>query len=202
MIVRIFLVALSTLASFALIWQLLAGSHFAAQASPPTIRETATPSSIPWGVSFDANGNVWVAEPGCDPAPTCNAQLQPAIAEYNRQNFTLAQNYTEPAGFSAPLFLAVDSSGNIWFTEPATNAIGELTVNNGNATWNQFIVPTSNATPYGLTFDLAGNLWFTELTASSIGEFNPATAQFAETPTPAPNSNPYGIVGPDPSTGS
>ena len=202
MFVRITLVALSTIASSALIWLLLAGSHHAAQASPPTIRETATPLSTPWGVSIDANGNVWVAEPGCDPTPTCNAQLSPGIAQFNRQSFSLTQNYTEPAGFSSPLFLAVDSNGNIWFTEPSTNAIGELTVNNGNATWNQFVVPTANAAPYDLTFDQAGNLWFTELTGNNIGEFNSTTSQFAETPTPTPNSNPYGIVGPDPNTGS
>ena len=202
MIVRIILVAFSTIASSALIWLLLAGTHLAAQASSPTIRETALPSPTPWAVSFDANGNAWVAEPGCDPTPTCNPQQAPAIAQYNRQNFSLVQNFTEPAGFSSPLFLAVDSSGNIWFTEPSTNAIGELTVSNGTPTWNQFFVPTTNAAPYDLTFDTAGNLWFTELLANNIGEFNPTTALFAETPTPTPASSPYGIAGPDPETGS
>ena len=25
----------------------------------------------PWGTTFDSNGNVWIALPGCDPSPTC-----------------------------------------------------------------------------------------------------------------------------------
>ncbi|GAC1300255.1 MAG: hypothetical protein NVSMB27_40640 [Ktedonobacteraceae bacterium] len=201
-IVRFALALLFTAASLALVWFLLAGSPWAAHANPPTIRETALPSALPWGISFDNHGSAWVAEPGCDPAPTCNPSQSPAIAQYSSQNFSLIQNYTEPAGYSAPLFLAADAGGHIWFTEPAINAIGELDPGNGNPTWNQFFVPTSNAMPYDLTFDLSGNIWFTELNASKIGEFNPITHQFAETPTPTPGSKPYGIAGPDPSTGS
>jgi len=201
-IVRIALALLFTTASLALVWLLLAGSPWAAHANPPTIRETTLPSAIPWGISFDNHGSVWIAEPGCDPAPACNPPQSPAIAQYSSQDFSLIQNYTEPKGYSAPLFLAADARGHIWFTEPAINAIGELDPGNGSPTWNQFFVPTSNAMPYDLTFDLAGNIWFTEFNASNIGEFNPITRQFAETPTPTPDSNPYGIAGPDPSTGS
>ncbi|HAG98202.1 MAG TPA: hypothetical protein DDW33_11665 [Ktedonobacter sp.] len=202
-IVRIILITLFMFASSTLIWYLLAGAHLAVHASSPTIRETTLPSPIPWGVSFDASGNVWVAEPGCDPTPICSPQQAPGnIAQYNRQNFSLVQNYAEPGGYAPPLFLAVDTNGAIWFTEPSINAIGELMPNNGNPTWKQYIVPTPNASPYDLTFDQAGNLWFTEFTASKIGEFNPATQVFTETPTPTPNSNPYGIVGPDSNTGA
>ena len=183
-------------------WYVFASTHLAAHANAPTIRETSLPSAIPWGVSFDTHGNTWVAEPGCDPAPICNTTQQGSIAQYSRHNFTLIRNYNEPVGYSSPLFLAVDGSGNIWFTEPNTNAIGELIPNGGNGTWNQWTVLTPNATPYDLTFDNAGNLWFTEFNASQIGEFTPSTQQFAETPTPTQGSTPYGIVGPDPSTGS
>src|SRR5947209_1552070 len=87
-IIRIVLAGLSTLTSVALVWFVLVGSHAAAHASPPTIQETTLPSTVPWGVGFDNNGNVWVAEPGCDPAPTCGPQVG-NIAEYSRQNFSL-----------------------------------------------------------------------------------------------------------------
>ncbi len=199
--VRLALAVCSTVASLVIAWMVIGSSHLAAHASPPTIRETALPSSIPWGIAFDNAGNVWVAEPGCDAAPTCGPQTG-SIAEYSRQSFSLEQNFTEPAGYSSPLFLAIDANGNVWFTEPATDAIGELIPNGGNPSWQQFAVPASNAMPYDLTFDWSGNLWFTEFNASSIGEFNPATQQFTETTTPTANSMPYGIIGPDPSTGS
>ncbi len=195
--VRITLVFVATLTSLAIAWLVIGGPREAAHADAPTIQETALPSSTPWGVSFDKVGNVWVAEPGCDPKPTCGPQIG-SIAEYNRQTFTLEQNYTEPSGFSSPLFLALNASGNAWFTEPATDAIGELTPNNGSPTWQQYSVPTANAMPYDLTFDSSGNLWFTEFGASNIGEFNPSTGQFHETPTPSASSNPYGIAGPIP----
>jgi len=201
-LVRGTLTFLSFTVSIGIAWYFIASTHAAAHATPPTIRETVLPSSIPWGVSFDAHGNTWVAEPGCDPAPICSTTQQGSIAQYNRQNFTLIHNYTEPIGYSSPLFLAVDATGNIWFTEPNTDAIGELIPNGGTGTWNQWTVLTPSATPYDLTFDKAGNLWFTEHDASQIGEFTPSTQQFSETPTPTANSAPYGIVGPDPSTGS
>lgn len=199
--IRIALVVVAMLTSAAVAWMVIGGPHKAAHADAPTIRETSLPSSDPWGVGFDNAGNVWIAEPGCDPQPSCGPQIG-SIAEYSRQTFTMEQNFTEPDGFSSPLFVAIDASGNVWFTEPATNAIGELIPNNGNPAWLQYSVPTANAIPYDLTFDWSGNLWFTELDANNIGEFNPSTKQFHETRTPSANSNPYGIVGPDPQTGS
>src|SRR5690348_14997250 len=139
-IVRVALTLLSCLASIAITWYVFVSTH-AAHASTPTIRETVSPSPLPWGISFDTHNNAWIAEPGCDPQPTCSTQQPPgAIAQYNRQNFALLQNYAEPTGYSPPLFLATDASGNIWFTEPTTNAIGELSPNNGNPTWNQWTV--------------------------------------------------------------
>src|SRR5450755_252201 len=197
-IVRVALIVVYLTASIALVCYFIAGSRSAVYANTPTIRETTLPSAIPWGISFDATGNAWVAEPGCDPAPTCSPQQVPGdIAQYNRQSFTLVHNYAEPTGYSAPLFLTVDSTGTIWFTEPTTNAIGALTPDGGTGIWHQWTVPTLSAAPYDLTFDKAGNLWYTELNASQIGEFTPSTALFAETATPTAQSSPYGIVGPD-----
>src|SRR5579863_4833105 len=182
--IRITLAFLSAITSFMLVWMTFVGPHLAAHAAPPTIRETAVPSPLPWGIGFDTSGNVWVAETGCDPAPLCSTVKPGAIARFSQQNFSLIQDYAQPGNFSNPLFLAMDANGNIWFTEPNTDAIGELIPNNGNPTWHQWTVPTPDAAPYDLTFDWSGNLWFTELSAGKIGEFNPVTQQFTETPTP------------------
>src|SRR6266568_3454569 len=197
MIVRVGLAVVSLIVSGVLGWVMLVGAHSAAHASAPTIRETALPSTVPWGVAFDNTGNVWVAEPGCDMAPVCGPQVG-SIAQYNRQGFTLVHNFTEPSGYSSPLFVKVDSGGHIWFTEPDTHAIGELTVTNGTPSWQQWSVPTTNAEPYDLTIDHAGHIWFTEFGANKIGEFNPSLHQFSEAATPTASSSPYGIAGPDP----
>ena len=84
-----------------------------------------------------------------------------------------------PTASSTPYGLAVDSSGNIWFTEISGNKIGKLTP---PSTFQEFSVPTANAAPYGLTIDASGNLWFTERDADKIGKLNPSNGQISEYP--------------------
>ncbi len=202
---RIGLALFCTISSVALALILLAGTHHPAHAATFTLRETYSPSTNPWGITLDNKGNEWVAEPGCDPTPICASVQVGSIAQIDKASFTVFNNFTEPAGYSSPVFLALDSSGNIWFTEPMTNSIGELTVNFSTlpptTTWKQWTVPTANAAPFDLTFDAQGYLWFTEIAANQIGEFIPSTQTFYETPIPTANSKPYGIVGPEPITG-
>src|SRR5215472_9534761 len=75
MIVRIGLALVTLAGGLALAWTLLS-SHLGAYASG--LVETST-SQEPWGVAFDKNGHVWVAEPACDPTPTCNPPLQSGL---------------------------------------------------------------------------------------------------------------------------
>ena len=170
----------------------------------PSYSEISLPSQSPWGVAFDHSGNVYVAIPACDPTPVCSpntAGQYPvgAIAKVNASTFSVVQTFTPPAGYSSPVFLAVDSSGNVWFTEPSTNALGKL--NPANGSFQQWTAPSSGA-PFDLTIDGQGNIWFTEVLGNKIGMFNPTNLQFSETPTPTANSKPYGIVGPDPTSGA
>ena len=202
---RILLSILTLMTGGAIAWALLVNAHSAAHANPSLVAATV-PLAEPWGLTFDSSGNIWVASPQCDPnvtsVPICTT-IQGGIVEYSRQSFkggaSPLQSFTVPSGYSSPFFLAFDKSGNLWFTEPVTNAIGELDT---SKSWHQWNVPTSGASPFDLTFDHFGNLWFTEFSANKIGKFNPATHTFTETPTPTPGSRPYGIAGPDPATGS
>lgn len=201
---RVSLALLCTLASIGLAFALLLGGHGSAHAAP-AINELSLGGVDPWGLAFDNRGSVWVAEPACDPAPACGTATTGKIQQVDRASFSIQDTFTEPAGFSSPVFVAVDASGNIWFTEQVTNAIGELIPNFSNpsaSTWHHWVVPTAGAVPYDLAFDHNGNLWFTEIVGNNIGEFVPSTQTFVETPTPSANSKPYGIVGPDPTTGA
>lgn len=210
---RILLALLFLLSSFALSWVLLENAHSAVHADP-TLLETYVPainssySAIdPWGLAFDTSGHVWVAEPQCDvnisAVPICSHTITSGMLVYSKQGFSNGaqplQKLSEPQGYSSPFFLAFDSSGNLWFTEPVTNAIGEYDTTNN---WHQWTVPTSGASPLDLTIDQYGHVWFTELSANQIGEFDPNTSTFKENPTPTSNSTPYGIAGPDPTTHS
>jgi virginiamycin B lyase len=184
-----------------------AGHNEQSTQAAPSFLETTLPGYEPWGLAHDRAGNIWVADPECDPNiynhPVCPSTRQGNLIKYAGLSFHNGAQpvhiYGEPAGYSSPFFIAIDASNNIWFTEPVTNAIGELD-RQGN--WQQWSVPTPNASPFDLTIDAYGHLWFTEPGVSAIGEFLPGTRQFLSFPTPTPQGDPYGITGPDPLTGS
>ncbi len=214
LILRIALVGCSLIASATLAFVLLVHVHSDAHADPTLVQAQvpAINSSYgvdPWDIKFDNSGHVFVAEPQCDPDvnkfPVCTPPpnqigIQSGIIEYSTASFTNGaqpiKTLNEPSGYTSPFFLAFDSSGNLWFSEPVSNSIGEYDTG-GN--WHQWSVPTAGASPFDLTFDQYGHLWFTELTANKIGEFNPASGTFInEYAPPTANSRPYGITGPDP----
>ncbi len=93
-----------------------------------TATDFYTPSGMdPWGTTFDNNGRVWVAIPGCDPQPMCSAGTPPGtIAVYNPSTSNWDATYQLPAGFAQPFFLAIDAQGMVWFPMPMSNSIGML----------------------------------------------------------------------------
>lgn len=153
---------------------------------------TNATSYEPWGIAFDyVHGYVWLAEPGCEPTPKCPTKMQGAISQYALADGSFIQDFNEPAGYTSPLFLAVDASGNVWFTQPDSDAIGEFVP--GNESWQQWSVKKGSA-PYDLTFDAHGNLWFTEFAGNRIGFFNPRTQTLVENAISTTDSQPYGIT--------
>jgi streptogramin lyase len=149
--------------------------------------------SDPWGTAFDSSGRVWVALPGCDLAPSCPTTTPPgklALFDPTANNWTTIVSL--PAGYGQPLFVAVDQTGNVWFTMPVTNTIGMY--DPVSTTVTQWAVPTPSAGPWGIALDSKGTIWFTEHYVNQIGSFDPSSQTFHEVATPATNSNPYGIT--------
>ncbi len=157
----------------------------------------------PWGMTFDSTGNLWVAEPNCDGNPFCGAGGTPPagmIGEYTYSStLTLVKNFTPPATVSYnPMFVAIDKSGNVWFTDPTHAAIGELIPSTN--TWSEWILTDpkgsniAGAIPVDLTIDKNGNIWFTDFGTSAIGEFNTTTDMATETAVPTAKTSPYGIA--------
>ena len=71
-----------------------------------------------------------------------------------------------PTAGSLPQGITASPDGNLWFTEEATNEIGQITT--GGA-FREFALPTTNSQPLGITTGPDGNLWFTEALANQIG---------------------------------
>ncbi|HVB73130.1 MAG TPA: hypothetical protein VNE38_06190, partial [Ktedonobacteraceae bacterium] len=194
MIVRLGL-ALAVLAgSVTLAWTLL-GSHFARAASSVN---TVNTHAHPWSIVFDAQGNAWVAEPNCNPAPVCIAPPTGSIEEFHLVGGlpVVMNTYTPAAGIFNPTSLQLDGAGHVWFTDPTNDAIGELTI--ATNTWTKFTAGISaNAMPFGLALDKTGNLWFAERAqggTGKIGFFNTGTHAVVETAVTTTTGQPDGMT--------
>lgn len=190
-IVYIGLALLAVIGGGTFAWSVLGHSPKSAHAASTVFQPTI---GQPWGMAFDGAGHLWVAEPNCDGKPSCGGSGKPpagSIGEYTISPFAKVADFTPPAPASYnPMFLAIHG-GNIWFSDPTHNAIGELIPGTPNQ-WSE--TPIAGALPIDLTFDKNGNLWYADFATASIGEFNIATKKATETHTPSPNTSPYGIT--------
>jgi streptogramin lyase len=172
-----------------------ASTHAAQAAGTLTATDYKVPSGLdPWGTTFDTAGNVWVAVPGCNPNPDCGNASPGKIEVFNPASSSWTKTIQLPSGQA--LFLAFDSSGNLWFPLFHTNQLGEYDTTGAFHFWN---MPTTASGPWDLVFDHTGKLWITEHFINQIAEFDPtanngAGAFVQQVATPATNSNPYGIT--------
>lgn len=81
---------------------------------------------------------------------------------------------------SSPLYVAVESPGRLWFTQPNSNSIGRLVVTSTvDYQAVSFSIPTASSQPYDIDF-AGGMIWFTEKDGNKIGRLNPATGAIDE----------------------
>ena len=80
---------------------------------------------------------------------------------------------------SAPNDLALDSQGNVWFTELNADALGKLDMRTGQVQQYPLSIRRSVQTldPYGITVDPQGMVWFTEASNNHLGRLDPATGK-------------------------
>lgn len=188
---RNFFLSLLAIALFACLTLSVVGTKSIHAMSVTTTDYPVAGGADPWGTAFDKNGNVWVAVPGCDPAPDCTAGPG-KIEVFNPSTKTWIGNYQLPAGYSQAIFLAIDQSGNVWFPMFHTSELGMFNPITGIFT--KWSVPTANSGPWDIAIDHNGKIWFTEHFVNKIGEFDPVTQTFTEVQTPAANSQPYGVT--------
>jgi len=97
--------------------------------------------------------------------------------------------YAIPTASSVPWNLAVDTSGNVWFTESSGNKIGKLLT----GVITEYAIPTASSSPKGIAVDSSGNIWFAEDAANKIGKIN-QTGVFSEYIIPTSGSEPQDLV--------
>ncbi|HCP31940.1 TPA: hypothetical protein DIT45_01615, partial [Candidatus Acetothermia bacterium] len=97
--------------------------------------------------------------------------------------------YGLPTGTDA-LGVAVDVTGDVWFTDISRPAIGRLDPTTGNV--HLWTIP-GGVQPFDLAFDGMGNVWFTDREADAVGVLSPATDEITLYPLP-PNTHPLYLV--------
>ncbi|HEV2964419.1 MAG TPA: hypothetical protein VG649_21505 [Candidatus Angelobacter sp.] len=128
--------------------------------------------------------------------PLCSGQI--SIAGRS----TVIQEFPLPDANSVPGVLAVDATGNVWFTEggggysklaavPLNNKIGCL---KPDGTLKQYSTPTQESAPTSIHVGNEGHIWFTERAGNHIGELAPETGEIVEHAIPTPNSGTTGIT--------
>ncbi len=96
----------------------------------------------------------------------------------------------------APLNIAVEAPGRIWFTLPEAHALGRLVVEAGEPlsyTVTEYATPTANSEPYDLAV-ADGFVWFTERAGNRLGRLEIATGEIVEYRLPQANAEPTGIA--------
>jgi virginiamycin B lyase len=167
------------------IWFTLAADYAIGELNPAngTTHEFQVPhqngSLVSWGIAVDdAKGLVWFTD------ELANSVWSFDIASHD---FTRHQL---PSPFSSPYQLAIDGSGNVWFTEFEGGRIGEIT-NQGSL--REYTVPTGTSSsssssstpppttattligPAGIAIGKDGTVWFTEVYADCVGSLDDGT---------------------------
>ncbi len=131
------------------------------------------------GIAVGPDDSIWYAEQyanyiGRYFPVTRQFRLYPLPTVTTPDPANAGKTLTLPA---APNDLAIDSHGNIWFTELNANNLGRL--NSATGSIQQYpLTSEKNAPaldPYGITIDPTGNIWFTGASSSRLGRLDPAT---------------------------
>jgi len=135
-----------------------------------------TNSAIIQGITVNAPGDtIWFAEAG-------SKKIGRLLLDSSK--FT---EYSPPASISlsAPIQVAVDSSGDVWFTDHGSNQFGVLDPHPQIATWKVFPIgycPDNcvYGLPNAIFVDAKNTVWFSEHIAGRVGRYDPSTGVLTE----------------------
>ncbi len=146
--------------------------EYALNLSPP-------PSSLS-GIATGSDGFLYVTEPPANSSASGSiVRVNPTSCSAPTGNLGTCTSVTAvtlqpPSGVTikpAPSRLTAGPDGNVWFIDPATNAVGVILLAScpTPCTALEFTVPTPNAGLSAIAAGPDGNLWFTETTPTTSG---------------------------------
>ncbi len=129
---------------------------------------------------------------------TANSPFQPALSG-TPNDFTVSIVYGSSGGVHFTQGLAIDGSGNVWFSDLLGNYIGELNPVGAVLSGSSGFVGGGTASPEGVAIDASGDVWVANAPfgeTSSISEFSSSGAVLSGSSgyTGGGLSNPEGIA--------
>lgn len=144
--------------------------------------QVPTNNAIIQGLTIAGDDTIWFAEAG-------SKKIGHLIASDGQP-----KEYSPPSSISlsAPIQVALDSSGNVWFTDHGSNQFGVL--DPGTNKWKVFPIgycPDNclYGLPNAIFVDSKNTVWFSEHIAGRVGHFDPSTMVLTEYTVPG-NSTP------------
>ncbi|MES2388083.1 MAG: T9SS type A sorting domain-containing protein [Bacteroidota bacterium] len=140
----------------------------------------------PYGLTFDASGNLYVADYGNNQIRKITSAGTVSLLAGSTSGGTGYNDATTTAArFNGPAGVAVDASGNVFVADFNNNAIRKITSAGVVSTFAGSTAATSGYTnangtsarfdrPYNLAFDAAGNLYVAEYGNEVIRKITPA----------------------------
>jgi sugar lactone lactonase YvrE len=150
----------------------------------------------PFGVAFDAPGNLWVA------LSHGNLIAEYAVSQLSTTNLAATAAFTldgNGGALSQPAGLAFDGNGNLWVANAAANTVVEFSASQLAPGGTRSVGPSGNPAafvtiaasagsldgPLGIAFDFNNNLWVANGNGGTVVEFAAGQLAASGTPTPA-----------------
>ena len=134
-----------------------------------------TSGAIVQGITVSPSGKtIWFAEAGSKKIGRLVPEVSPVPDEFSPPSYV---------NLAAPIQVAVDSSGNVWFTDHGSNQFGVL--NPLTNVWKVFPIgycPDNciNGLPNAIFIDAKNMVWFSEHIAGRVARYDPLTGVLTE----------------------
>jgi virginiamycin B lyase len=134
----------------------------------------------PYGIEIARNGHIWMAE-----------SIANKLVEIDPRSGR-ATEFPHPRAAEDPGVrrIALDSRGNIWFSEHEFGSIGLFEPHTRR--WRSWRAPANDGRAYGtyaVNVDRRDAIWFSHFGGNYIGRFEPRTEKFSIYPFPTPDTN-------------
>ena len=135
-----------------------------------------TNDAIIQGLTVAPDDTIWFAEAG-------SKKIGHLVPESGQP--PLEFNPPPSINLYAPIQVALDKSGNVWFTDHGSNQFGELDTHNQPPIWKVFPIGYCldnclYGLPNSIFADAKNTIWFSEHIAGRIGHYDPSTGVLTE----------------------